>query len=641
MHVVNLTVKNGFAHKDTSVSFKVGINWLTGENEGGKSELLDMIGYSLFGKGLKTDLADYVGLEVSLFFKVKNEYYYVIRGKKTQLYKVDIKKAIDVSDKTIIATGKTATTTAITTLLGYDYSVYESLNYSKQLDSTGLTSAGKTERLNLINKINGVHEATAFEKHLDTIKKDLKSQLKVYQGNNLIELVDFEIQEELEELTADFSTKLTQQSNEQYEKVKELESLSYQVNYLPKQIVINKQLPPQMEGWSVNDVNEYIDKQKTINDKKNTLKALTQDLAKLKASIKVPTVLAEQTDLSLYEQILQQNKAFKLQEDLLRKHEISCPNCSISFTPEHVKIDTSLKHSPLNLTEEVYKESKHYYANEHSKISRYASNTEYCEKLSEEISLLEVQTPVLIANDELQEVKTTCGEIYTASIQNNSRVLLLESLFEKNPSYTDLISIQKDLERLPQLQQDFSETNKLKERCTNYFAKKEVYLASLKAQASINKQVTNLEDKLVIVDALLSESKRLKLEIQNNCIPVLNTIASKMINKLTGGKRYGLTLNDTFELQLDGKPIQGYSGSTIVLANVAFRIALIEMFFKKTFPVFIGDEIDAFADPVRAQHIHDSLLKLNKEGYQLILVSHNLLDFQGNKIDLADIKKVK
>ena len=95
MHVVNLTVKNGFAHKDTSVSFKVGINWLTGENEGGKSELLDMIGYSLFGKGLKTDLADYVGLEVSLFFKVKNEYYYVIRGKKTQLYKVDIKKRLD------------------------------------------------------------------------------------------------------------------------------------------------------------------------------------------------------------------------------------------------------------------------------------------------------------------------------------------------------------------------------------------------------------------------------------------------------------------------------------------------------------------------------------------------------------------
>jgi DNA repair exonuclease SbcCD ATPase subunit len=152
--------------------------------------------------------------------------------------------------------------------------------------------------------------------------------------------------------------------------------------------------------------------------------------------------------------------------------------------------------------------------------------------------------------------------------------------------------------------------------------------------------IAELKDKITVIDKVIEESKKIRLEIQNNCIPVLNNIASKMINKLTGGKRYGLTMNENFELSLDGKPIDSYSGSTIVLANVAFRIALIEMFFKKSFPVFIGDEIDAYADDTRAQHIHDALVKLEKEGYQLILVSHHALNFQGNKIQLADIKNI-
>ena len=127
-----------------------------------------------------------------------------------------------------------------------------------------------------------------------------------------------------------------------------------------------------------------------------------------------------------------------------------------------------------------------------------------------------------------------------------------------------------------------SECSFMKDKLTSYMSKKNVYELALKTQSKIDKDIAELKDKIAVIDKVIEESKKIRLEIQNNCIPVLNNIASKMINKLTGGKRYGLTMNENFELSLDGKPIDSYSGSTIVLANVAFRIALIEMFFKKS-----------------------------------------------------------
>ena len=121
---------------------------------------------------------------------------------------------------------------------------------------------------------------------------------------------------------------------------------------------------------------------------------------------------------------------------------------------------------------------------------------------------------------------------------------------------------------------------------------------------------------------------------------MLNKKASTLVHKMTGGEHYSLTLSDTFELTLDSKPLSIYSGSTQVLANVAFRIALIEMYFKNTFPVFIGDEIDAFADEDRAQHIHKAIEKLSKEGYQIILISHHK-NLEYDNVNIIDLSKCK
>ena len=640
MNILQLIIINGYAHKNTVANFKSGINWLVGENEAGKTELLEMIEYALFGQGLRSDKGEYKGLDVSLYFKILDKIYFVQRAKQVKFQEVEIKGETFVK-KADIAVGITAVNNAIIERLGYNHAVYESLNYSKQLDSTALTSANKTERINLINKINGVHEATAFEKFLDGQKKDIKSQLKVYQGNNLVELVDFTVDEDLEPFSdPDYVAELTHTINKTYEGVKHYEDLRYQVAYIPKISTNSQELPLEVRDWDLEAVRVYIEQYKDylykVRDNEKLNLKIIEDIKK----ISVPFSLKTEEELREYERIVQNNKSYTLQQKLIKEHEVTCPSCSTTFAPEHITQETLYEFIELNISEQDYKVCKDYYERELPKLNRFNNDLEALKLTHEELERRRILSQPSYGTLSVEELETAYKGIYAHTLQTANRERLLKELFEKNPTFKTVEEIQTILLHLPTMEYNLSQMTARKESGIAYVARKQVYEASVKAQANITKQVTSLEDKLVVIDALLDESKRLKLEIQNNCIPVLNTIASKMINKLTGGKRYGLTLNDTFELQLDGKPIQAYSGSTVVLANVAFRIALIEMFFKKTFPVFIGDEIDAFADVIRAQHIHDSLLKLDKEGYQLILVSHNLLDFQGNKINLADIKKV-
>ena len=640
MNILQLIIINGYAHKNTVANFKSGINWLVGENEAGKTELLEMIEYALFGQGLRSDKGEYKGLDVSLYFKILDKIYFVQRAKQVKFQEVEIKGETFVK-KADIAVGITAVNNAIIERLGYNHAVYESLNYSKQLDSTALTSANKTERINLINKINGVHEATAFEKFLDGQKKDIKSQLKVYQGNNLVELVDFTVDEDLEPFSdPDYVAELTHSINKTYEDVKHYEDLRYQVAYIPKISTNSQELPLEVRDWDLESVRVYIEQYKDYLYKVRDYEKLNLKIREDIQKISVPFSLKTEEELREYERIVQNNKSYTLQQKLIEEHEVTCPTCYTTFAPEHITQEILYGFVEPNISEQDYKVCKDYYERELPKLNRFNNELEALKLTHEELERRRILSQPSYGTLSVEELETAYKGIYAHTLQTANREKLLKELFEKNPTFKTVEEIQTILLHLPTMEHNLSQMTSRKEAGIAYVARKQVYEASVKAQANITKQVTSLEDKLVVIDALLDESKRLKLEIQNNCIPVLNTIASKMINKLTGGKRYGLTLNDTFELQLDGKPIQAYSGSTVVLANVAFRIALIEMFFKKTFPVFIGDEIDAFADVIRAQHIHDSLLKLDKEGYQLILVSHNLLDFQGNKINLADIKKV-
>ena len=640
MYLINLKIKNSYAHKNTDVYFEDGLNWLLGENEGGKTELLDLVGYALTGQGLRSKASEYKGLDVQLVFRINTEIFKVVRAKTTTLYKVTYEN--DTVKEESLATGKTAVNGAIISRLGYDYSVFSRLNYSKQLEGIALTDSKTSERLALINKINGVDEANAFEKVLEGQKKDLKSQLKALDTGSMLDNIQFQIDEDIDHLANEESIKeLTDKGVELYETIKDLNNLAFHFKNLSQKPEFKEStfLAIMLDNYPFEQIKSIIMEASSLHKSRKDLLKKEKELQRILEDLQefIPDTLLTDEQLEAYREVEANNKAYHKQEELIEAHKITCPNCEHEFTDSGLVNNYILQNQVFS--ENVYNSNVQFRSKYLNKISSTEDALASVQSSLEDVSVKLEQIPVDFSENAVDEsyAELDAYQKYLYQVSDYEDKL---SKFCNTFKVTeeDFESVATKVQELHSLEMAMSECSSMKDKLTSYMSKKNVYELALKTQSKIDKDIAELKDKIAVIDKVIEESKKIRLEIQNNCIPVLNNIASKMINKLTGGKRYGLTMNENFELSLDGKPIDSYSGSTVVLANVAFRIALIEMFFKKSFPVFIGDEIDAYADDTRAQHIHDALVKLEKEGYQLILVSHHALNFQGNKIQLADIK---
>ena len=88
------------------------------------------------------------------------------------------------------------------------------------------------------------------------------------------------------------------------------------------------------------------------------------------------------------------------------------------------------------------------------------------------------------------------------------------------------------------------------------------------------------------------------------------------------GKRSSITVDEDFNIQVDGQELSVLSGSGKAVANLAIRIGLGQVLTNKIFPVFMADEFDAAMDAERAEHTAECLANLSKEIGQVILISH-------------------
>lgn len=116
--------------------------------------------------------------------------------------------------------------------------------------------------------------------------------------------------------------------------------------------------------------------------------------------------------------------------------------------------------------------------------------------------------------------------------------------------------------------------------------------------------------------------KDLKVEIKKFLVPSLNKVASHLIFQMTGGKRSSITVDEDFNIQVDGQELSVLSGSGKAVANLAIRVGLGQVLTNKVFPVFMADEFDAAMDTERAEHTAECLANLSKEIGQVILISH-------------------
>src|SRR5690606_38861993 len=88
------------------------------------------------------------------------------------------------------------------------------------------------------------------------------------------------------------------------------------------------------------------------------------------------------------------------------------------------------------------------------------------------------------------------------------------------------------------------------------------------------------------------------------------------------GQRTVIEVDEDFNIEVDGQPVNTLSGSGKAVSNLAVRIALGMVLTNKVFSVLLADEIDAAMDDERAEATATALRNLTGTISQVVLVSH-------------------
>jgi len=138
-----------------------------------------------------------------------------------------------------------------------------------------------------------------------------------------------------------------------------------------------------------------------------------------------------------------------------------------------------------------------------------------------------------------------------------------------------------------------------------------------------NRQVH--EDLVYRAECFLQSRKAvgdLKLRIKTHLLPSLNSVASLLLNRMTGGERSLVQIDTDFEILIDDQRLHTLSGSGKAVANLAVRLALGQILTNRVFSVFMADEIDASMDEERAAYTAEALRRLTNQVAQVIQVTH-------------------
>ena len=162
-----ITLKNWHKHNNKTFTFKEGLNLIRGENEAGKSLILEAIDFLLHGSvALRLPVSLYSSaMSVDGSFTINGVRHRIVRTtKKAQLFNAETEQ--------LIASGTKPVDLEVRKLLGYSRSVFMVSNYSSQDSINYLSTLKPAERKRTIDNVVGL---TAVE----TVLTEHKTELSV------------------------------------------------------------------------------------------------------------------------------------------------------------------------------------------------------------------------------------------------------------------------------------------------------------------------------------------------------------------------------------------------------------------------------------------------------------------------------
>jgi exonuclease SbcC len=629
------------------LSFEPGLTAISGPNESGKSTILEMIRFALFGtealRGKLSSLKDY---DLELTFS--------LRGQEWTVRRSPGKASLACNDKAVV-TGVSPVDGRIVQLFGYGLKVFDIANNCNQGDVEALTRMKGGERKRLVDQTIGFDVIDNVQKFVSDEAAEVRGEVKAIQ---VIEPVaptgshppSAELQTEIDvlrplaaelgEIRGWLSVQrrkplppvvmpaCEQEEVDAYDAaVKERRSIEAQLVGLPEPAYSVEELDAMEKAWKT--YVEYHEFKQTNGDRPQET----------------------ENDLDRFECTLESAKRWDERqrlETVLAKHRkagsIKCPDCGSDFALEHEHIQ-KLEEQLEAYADAIDVGKPAYNQDEIDRLRKRAiawagRSTKVPTKPTLTPRDIELQRKALATAHLRQQLKPL-PEDPTPRRRNWCNYQYQRQQYEKDLVWYSAFEQERDtkllrLEELKDVESTLENLNRQLKSSLEYEGQITAYHAAMQRYEDDKKRKDEAVARLSDYEAASKGLKNLRSLIKQHLVPSLNRHASVLLSQMTGGQRNAVEIDEDFETMIvDGQPIETLSGSAKAVANLAIRIGLGQVLTNKVFSVFLGDELDASMDPKRADFTAECLAGLTQTIKQVILVSHKEVKVADHEVRLA------
>ncbi|RWI74805.1 MAG: hypothetical protein E5V72_03415 [Mesorhizobium sp.] len=622
-------------------SFQKGFGAITGPNEAGKSVILEMIRYSLFGTAaLRGKAEDYKNLKVKLSFDVKGDTYTTQRTiTSAKIFRGD----------TEIANGQKGTNNKVTEILGFGLKVFDTACVANQGDIEKLGSMQPTERKAMVDSVIGLSAIDDLAKWCGQEANSLASLIEGMEGG-LVKPTKPEQPEGYVE-----SSKIN---------LAELRALNDELNQIKGRLSQPQQAKPTEPvaptDTPAEELEQLVEKARAYETAQAELRRLPApppefseegiDDWELRERLKrdLPVMTAEQiaqadADMELIRKFEKLDHLEKQHQDLLGVGTHTCPSCSHEWPMEADRVTQAAGKLAVLKAElaGVERPSKPDMVNidvARRQLQAFDKVKDDWERVRDakqplytrqQVAQFQVAKQAQGRRAELEAVKPASGTSKELNALWRDRLAYEHEL----ASYQDRLSDWQEVETNRAIDEEraaelagtpaaLAALEKVYDQAKIYEDRLATYKRDLKAFQEREKEIKARREQEQGYRKGREALTILRKLVKQHLIPSLNKVASHYISKMTGGQRNVIEVDEDFEITVDGQPLNTLSGSGKAVANLSLRLGLGQVLTNNVFSVFLGDEIDASMDADRAHNTALTLEYLASRISQILLVSH-------------------
>lgn len=568
------------------IKFQRGFGAITGPNEAGKSMVIEMVRWLLFGSAaLRGSAADYKKIHGALEFIVRGEEYFLTRASNgATLYRGKAREEIAVGTKPVNA--------KVIEIFGYGLAVFDISNAANQNALLALGQMRATERKRLVDSVIGLgviedmgklagDEANSLRRRYEDLSSSVREPMCP------VEPPFYRPSKEVKEVLTSY-----QKSKSELDQLNGWLSVEYREPQQPKE-------PTPLDSIALQE----------MVDTQNALRLREKELS----SLPKPRYTLEEIEAMQNQNIGFENqkrvKALKERVVHLEKDHITCPECNHSWsldarTIEQIKTEieslTLFSDKPSELPDM-------FLDRELKKLKTY--NADHDAELAQIKKTLEKQPDFRTMLIERQRYEIAVGN-YAAELEAYQN---WASAYEGKKEQVKMLEFV--VSEMPRVQEEYEVAREYESHKEFYSKVKQEYDEIMATVAQVRENSEDWQKARVALVAL-------RTKVKQHLVPSLNRVASHLLKEMTNGQRQVVVIDEDFEITVDGQPLNTLSGSGMAVANLAIRLGLGQVLTNNVFSVFMADEIDASMDQNRAESTVNSLKNLRTTISQMLLVTH-------------------